>query len=162
MNTTPHEPTMSPAAPVKSTAEADALVTQLMEVVTELADVLQQETELMRVGRVSAASAFAERKSDLSRRYVAGILKLKASKPQLAQVAPDRRAALHERHEALRALLQSNMTVLATGHAVSEGIVRGVSNEIARRSVPHTYGASGRTKEPSRAAAAPIAVSRSL
>jgi flagellar biosynthesis/type III secretory pathway chaperone len=161
MNTTLHEPTMSPA-PAKNAAEADALVTQLMEVVTELTDVLQQETELMRAGRVSAASAFAERKSDLSRRYVAGTLRLKASKPALAQVASDRRAALQERHAALRALLQTNMTVLATAHAVSEGIVRGVSNEISRRSVPHTYGASGRTKAPSRAAAAPIAVSRSL
>jgi len=52
--------------------------------------------------------------------------------------------------------------VLATAHAVSEGIVRGVSNEITRRSAPHTYGASGRANAPSRAAATPIAVSRSL
>jgi hypothetical protein len=161
MNTTLHEPTMSPA-PVKSAAEADALVAHLMGVMGELADVLQQETEHVGAGRVSAASGFTEHKSDLSRRYVAGTLKLKASKPQLAQVAPDRRAALQERHEALRALLKTNMTVLATAHAVSEGIVRGVSNEITRRSVPHTYGASGRTNAPSRAATAPIAVSRSL
>jgi flagellar biosynthesis/type III secretory pathway chaperone len=159
MNTMPHESTMSPA-PAKSAAEADALVAQLMGVMAELADVLQQETEHVRAGRVSAASGFTEPKSDLSRRYVAGTLRLKASKLQL--VAPDRRAALQERHEALRALLKTNMTVLATAHAVSEGIVRGVSNEITRRSVPHTYGASGRTNAPSRAAAAPIAVSRSL
>ena len=152
MNATPHEPTMSPA-PVKSAAEADALVAQLMGVMAELADVLQQETEHVRAGRVSAASAFAEPKSDLSRRYVAGMLSLKASKLQL--LAADRRAALQERHEALRALFKTNMTVLATAHAVSEGIVRGVSNEITRRSVPHTYGASGRTNAPSRAAAAP-------
>ena|SRR5215510_3360931 len=159
MNMTLHEPTMSPA-PVKSAAEADALVAQLMGVMAELADVLQQETEHVRAGRVSAASGFAEPKSDLSRRYVAGTLRLRASKLQL--VAPDRRTALQERHEALRALLKTNMTVLATAHAVSEGIVRGVSNEITRRSVPHTYGASGRTNAPSRAATAPIAVSRSL
>jgi flagellar biosynthesis/type III secretory pathway chaperone len=159
MNTTLHEPTMSPA-PVKSAAEADALVAHLMGVMGELADVLQQETEHVGAGRVSAASGFTEHKSDLSRRYVAGTLRLKAGKLQL--VTADRRAALQERHEALRALLKTNMTVLATAHAVSEGIVRGVSNEITRRSVPHTYGASGRTNAPSRAAAAPIAVSRSL
>ena len=161
MNTMPHEPTIS-SAPLKSAAEADALVAQVMDVMAELADVLQQETEHVRAGRVSAASAFAEPKSDLSRRYVAGTLRLTANKPQLAQVAPDRRAALQKRHEALRALLQTNLTVLATAHAVSEGIVRGVSNEITRRSVPHTYGASGRANAPSRAAATPIAVSRSL
>jgi flagellar biosynthesis/type III secretory pathway chaperone len=159
MSTMPHEPMMSPA-PVNSPAEADALVAQLMGVMAELADVLQQETEHIRAGRVSVVSGFAEPKSDLSRRYVAGTLRLKASKLQL--VTGDRRAALQERHEALRALLKTNMTVLATAHAVSEGIVRGVSNEITRRSVPHTYGASGRTNAPGRAAAAPIAVSRSL
>src|SRR5438094_139223 len=153
MNTMPHEPATSPA-PVKSAAEADALVVQLMGLIAELADMLQQETEHVRAGRVSAASAFAKPKSDLSRRYVAGTLRLKASKLQL--VAADRRAALQERHEALRTLLKTNMTVLATAHAVSEGIVRGVSNEITRRSLPHTYGASGRTNAPSRAAAAPI------
>ncbi len=161
MSTTPHEPMMSPA-PAKTAAEADALVAQLMGVMAELAEVVQQETELVRAGRVSAATAFAEPKSDLSRRYVAATLRLRASKPQLAQIAPDRRAALQQRHEALRALLKTNMTVLATAHAVSEGIVRGVSNEITRRSVPHTYGASGRTNAPSRGATAPIAVSRSL
>ena len=161
MNTMPHEPMMSPA-PVKSAAEADALVAQLMGVMAELADVLQQETEHVRAGRVSAASGFAEPKSDLSRRYVAGTIRLKASKPQLAQLARDRLAALQQRHESLRTLLQTNLTVLATAHAVSEGIVRGVSNEIGRRSTPQTYGASGRTNAPTRSSGAPIAVSRTL
>jgi hypothetical protein len=52
--------------------------------------------------------------------------------------------------------------VLATAHAVSEGIVRGVSGEMARKSTPQTYGASGRANVPSRSAAAPIALSRVL
>jgi flagellar biosynthesis/type III secretory pathway chaperone len=161
MSTTLHEQTMSPA-PVQNAAEADALVTQLMGVMAELADVLQQETEHLRAGRVSAASAVAEPKSDLSRRYVAGTLRLKAARTQLAQVAPERRAALQEHHAALRALLQTNLTVLATAHAVSEGIVRGVSKEIGRRSVPHTYGASGRANVLTRGTGVPLAVSRTL
>jgi hypothetical protein len=161
MSSMPHEPMMSPA-PAKTAAEADALIAQVMGVMAELADVVQQETELMRAGRVSAASVFAEPKGDLSRRYVAGTIRLKASKPQLAQVARDRLAALQQRHESLRTLLQTNLTVLATAHAVSEGIVRGVSNEIGRRSTPQTYGASGRANAPTRGASAPIAVSRTL
>jgi flagellar biosynthesis/type III secretory pathway chaperone len=161
MSTTPHESMMSPA-PVKTAAEADALVAQVIGVIAELTDVLQQETEHLRAGRVSAASAMAEPKRDLSRRYVAGTLRLKAGRPQLAQVAPDRRAALQERHAALRALLQTNLTVLATAHAVSEGIVRGVSKEIGRRSTPQTYGASGRANVPTRGTGVPLAVSRTL
>ena len=161
MSNTPHDPIMSPA-PVKSAAEADALIAQVMGVMAELADVVQQETALVRAGRVSAASRFAEPKGDLSRRYVAGTIRLKASKPQLARVARDRLATLQQRHESLRLLLQTNLTVLATAHAVSEGIVRGVSNEIGRRSTPQTYGASGRTNAPPRSSGAPSTVSRTL
>ena len=161
MSNMPHDPIMSPA-PVKTAAEADALIAQVMGVMAELADVVQQETALVRAGRVSAASRFAEPKGDLSRRYVAGTIRLKASKPQLAHVARDRLATLQQRHESLRMLLQTNLTVLATAHAVSEGIVRGVSNEIGRRSTPQTYGASGRANAPTRGAAVPLAVSRTL
>jgi flagellar biosynthesis/type III secretory pathway chaperone len=161
MSNTPHAPMMSPA-PVKTAAEADALISEVMGVMSELADVVQQETELVRAGRVSAASAFAEPKGDLSRRYVVGTIQLKASKPQLAQIARDRLAALQQRHESLRTLLQTNLTVLATAHAVSESVVRGVSNEIGRRSTPETYGASGRANVPKRAAGVPLAISRTL
>jgi hypothetical protein len=75
---------------------------------------------------------------------------------------PDQIEALRRRHDAFRTLLQINLTVLATAHAVSEGIVRGVSGEMARKSAPQTYGASGRPNLPRRAAAAPLAVSRLL
>jgi len=160
MNST-QSPIISPA-PAKTAAEADALVSEVMGVMSELAEVVQQETELVRAGRVSAASRFAAPKRDLSLRYVAGTIRLKGSKPQLAHVARDRLAALQQRHESLRTLLQTNLTVLATAHAVSEGIVRGVSNEIGRRSTPQTYGASGRTNAPTRGSGVPIAISRSL
>ena len=161
MSNTPNNSLMSPA-PVKTAAEADALISEVMGVMAELAEVVQQETALVRAGRVSAASRFSEPKGDLSRRYVAGTIQLKASKPQLAQVARDRLAALQQRHESLRTLLQTNLTVLATAHAVSEGVVRGVSNEIGRRSTPQTYGASGRANVPTRPAGVPLAISRTL
>ena len=39
------------------------------------------------------------------------------------------------------ALLQINLTVLATAHAVSEGLIRGAHAEVARKNAPQTYGA---------------------
>jgi hypothetical protein len=52
--------------------------------------------------------------------------------------------------------------MLATAHAVSEGIGRGVNTELRRRNVPNTYTAAGQ-----RAASSPrnislLALSRSL
>ena len=55
-----------------------------------------------------------------------------------------------------------NLTVLATAHAVSEGIVRGVNAEIQKRNMPQTYTAAGQRAMPGPRNMTPIAVSRSL
>ena len=64
--------------------------------------------------------------------------------------------------ELVRAMLQVNLTVLATAHAVSEGIVRGVNTEMQRRNVPNTYTATGQRAAPGPRNISPLAVSRSL
>jgi flagellar biosynthesis/type III secretory pathway chaperone len=150
-------------APVATAAEAEALIAHFTGVMEALVGVVQQETELVRAGRLAQAGEFGQRKGELTRSYIADTLRLRASHSRLAQIVPaDRLEALRRRHDTFRALLQLNLTVLATAHAVSEGIVRGVSGEMARKSAPQTYGASGRANGPSRNAAAPLAVSRVL
>jgi hypothetical protein len=153
---------MTSPAPVTSAAEAETLAAHFIEVMETLIGLVQQETELVRAGRLGAAGKLAQPKGDLTRLYIADMLRLRASQTLLAQAVPGTLAALRKRHDVFRALLQINLTVLATAHAVSEGIVRGVSGEIARKSSPQTSGASGRAHAPGRSAAAPLAVSRSL
>ena len=69
---------------------------------------------------------------------------------------------LRQRHDEFRALLQMNLTVLATAHAVSESIMRGVSNELARKATPQAYGATGRATAPPVSSQQPLTVSRVL
>jgi hypothetical protein len=140
-------------------AEAEALIAHFSQVMEALLAIVQQETDLVRAGRLGQAALLAEPKADLTRRYIAAALQLKASQ---ALAAPERVAALHRQHDQFRALLQINLTVLATAHAVSEGIVRGVSGELARKSAPSTYGSSGRTAASAASAVQPLAVSRML
>jgi hypothetical protein len=59
-------------------------------------------------------------------------------------------------------MLQVNLTVLATAHAVSEGVVRGVNTEVQRRNIPQTYTANGQRATPGPRHITPLAVSRSL
>jgi hypothetical protein len=151
------------AAPIASAAEAEQVAAQFAEVMDALVAVVQRETELVRAGHLAKAAELEATKGDLSRRYIAGTSRLRASQAQLARLLPaDKLKALRQRHDTFRALLQINLTVLATAHAVSEGIVRGVSGEMARKSAPSTYGATGRANLPGRNAAAPIAISRVL
>ena len=154
--------TTNTPAPVKTAAEADALARHFVAVLDKLLGVVQQETELVRAGRLSAAAELTPSKTDLTRLYVADALRLRASQKELAQIAPGMIETLRRRHDEFRALLQTNMTVLATAHAVSEGIIRGVAGELARKAAPQTYAATGRPTAPTAFAAPPISLSRRI
>ncbi len=127
-----------------------------------LLGLLEEETALVRKGRLRAATDAASGKAELSRAYFADAERLKANAAFLAAHMRQPVAQLRSRHESFRARLQMNLTVLATAHAVSEGLVRGVAGEVARKSAPQTYGLSGRANPPGRGTVQPIVVSRTL
>jgi hypothetical protein len=124
--------------------------------------VVEKETELVRAGKLREAMALEQQKTGLTRRYVSAIETLRVAQEHLAQVAPDLLASLKRHHETFRAMLQINLTVLATAHAVSEGILRGVNTEVQRRNMPNTYTAAGQRAAPGPRHITPLAVSRSL
>ena len=123
---------------------------------------LEQETELVRAGRLADAAQLQAEKTELANLYYAGASHIRTMLPALSSTHPQALADIKRKHEEFRALLQSNLTVLATAHAVSEGIMRGVSDELSRKAAPSTYGATGRTNAPGPSAAQPLAVSRVL
>ncbi len=151
------------AIPLAATpADARKLAEGLMEVMSALLGVIERETELVRAGKVREAMALEGKKSELSRRYVGTIAHLKSSQSYLARATPELLTTLHRHHDTFRAMLQINLTVLATAHAVSEGIVRGVNAEIQRKNIPSTYTASGQRAAPGPRNITPLSVSRSL
>jgi hypothetical protein len=151
------------AIPLPATpADARKLAEGLMDVMSALLGVIERETELVRAGKVREAMALEGKKTELSRRYVGTIAHLKSSQSYLARATPELLTTLHRHHDTFRAMLQINLTVLATAHAVSEGIVRGVNAEMQRRNVPNTYTATGQRATPNPRNISPLAVSRSL
>jgi len=127
-----------------------------------LLGVIERETELVRAGKLREAMAFEPNKTELSRRYAGAIAQLKASQKFLHETAPELLTTLHRHHDTFRAMLQINLTVLATAHAVSESIVRGVNAEMQQKNIPNTYTAAGRRTAPGPRHITPLAVSRSL
>jgi len=163
MNQTPPRQQAPTPIPIASTpAEARKLAEDLMDIMGKLLGVIERETELVRAGNVAEAMKLEPQKSEASRRYVNALGHLKASQKYLAQTAPELLTTLHRHHDTFRAMLQINLTVLATAHAVSEGIVRGVNAEIQRRNVPNTYTSAGQRAAPGPRHMTPLAVSRSL
>jgi hypothetical protein len=163
MNQHPQERQAPPPRPRIATPEdARKLAEELLDVMSKLLAVVEQETALVRAGKVREAMQLEQQKTALSGRYVTAIETLRVAQGHLSQVAPDLLASLKRHHETFRAMLQINLTVLATAHAVSEGILRGVNAEVQRRNAPNTYTAAGQRAAPGPRHATPLAVSRSL
>jgi len=148
--------------PIQSRAEAENLVRHLLAAMDALVATVEQETTLVRAGKLTEAVALEASKSELARLYAADTAQVKANLPVLSKQIPDLLAALRQHHDTFNALLQINLTVLATAHAVSEGLIRGAHSEVARKNAPQTYGDSGRRSAPPKSAATPVSVSRTL
>jgi hypothetical protein len=154
------KPAPHPAA--ATPAEAHKIAKELLEVMNALLSVIESETELVRAGKLHEAMTLGANKTELSRRYVGAVGRMKASQKYLSRATPELLTTLHRHHDVFRAVLQVNLTVLATAHAVSENIVRGVNAEMQRRNIPNTYTAAGRRAAPGPRHITPLSVSRSL
>jgi hypothetical protein len=158
----PPQQAQVPVRPVSSAEEAELLIKHMLDVMDALLETIEEETRLVRAGKLIDATKLEATKTELSRLYTVDSLRIKSSQNYLKQVAPQPLQNLRERHNTFRAVLQMNLTVLATAHAVSEGIMRGVADQLARKAQPAGYGATGQAMTPPRGAAQPLTVSRSL
>ena len=148
--------------PIATPAEAESAHIQLAGFMDKLSALLQRETDLIHAGQIRGAAAIAAAKQEVAGALLAAGERIKANAKYLRQAAPARCTALQQAQNALAAVVQRNMMVLATAHAVSEGIVRRVSSEITRKAGPQVYGASGRTLAPNQQRGKPLAISRTL
>src|SRR5262249_37384358 len=154
----------SPAVPRAITSEADGrqLIGDLAAIMDALLAIIEEETAFVRAGRIDQAAALEPRKAELASRYLGSSERLKQNSQFLKASLPQQLAALRRQHETFRDLLKINLTVLATAHAVSEGIIRGVAGEISRKAAPQTYGVSGRPTAAPATAMRPVSISRTL
>ena len=106
--------------PITTQAEAEKAIGDLAALIERLSGIVEQETVLVRAGELRNASALEPTKAQLAGQlYVAGE-RLKANASFFRKAMPAGCAALAKMQDSFRAVLQKNMVVLATAHAVSE------------------------------------------
>jgi len=147
---------------IATSAEAEAAISQVAGLIDKLSGVIAEETALVHAGQVRKATALGSVKSDLAGQLFTGAERLRINAKFLLRAAPAAAAALNRGQETFRAVLQKNMIVLATSHAVSEGIVRRLSGDLARKAAPQIYSATGRTTAPNPKHGKPLAISKVL
>lgn len=149
-------------APSASPDDERIVAADLRQAIDQLQRIIEQETELLRSGDMKSSSQLEPKKSEASKFYVTAVMRAQKAQRLMARLLPDTLSSLQSEHEKLRAALQVNLTVLATAHAVSEAVIRGVNTEVQKRTMPQTYTAYGQRTAPNARYAAPMAVSKTL
>jgi hypothetical protein len=134
----------------------------LRRAINSLQRIIEQETAYLRAGDTKSSTKLESEKTEASKFYVAAVLRAQKAQRLMTRLLPDTLTTLQSEHDRLRAALQVNLTVLATAHAVSEAVIRGVNAEVQKRTMPQTYTAYGRQSAPGARHVVPIAVSRNL
>jgi len=150
------------APPIASVSEAERAIANLHRIMDRLEATVSEESARVRNGRLRDATDLEQSKGELAHHYAVESERVKAARGLIAESLPEALDALRQRHDTFQTLLQDNLMVLATAHAVSEGIIRGVAGEFARKQAPSTYGATGRANAPASKASQPMAISRTL
>jgi hypothetical protein len=151
-----------PRNTIVNASTAEKAIADLEGIMDLLEQTLAEETARVRAGKLSDAGSLSEAKLEFARLYAIESGRVRSARDAIVRWIPDAFDRLRKRHNKFQDLLRTNLTVLATAHAVSEGIIRGVSGELARKQAPSTYGANGRALSPSTKASQPLALSRSL
>jgi|tagenome__1003787_1003787.scaffolds.fasta_scaffold20666522_3 hypothetical protein len=150
-----------PRPRVTSRAEAERLLEIVLAAIAALETTLADESSHLRLGRIAAGLASGARKSELTATYLQSLEAVKANAIALARFAPEAVARLKSAHAAFGRAVEANQTVLATVRAVSESLVKGISDELNRAAQPRTY-APGGFRAPHHARSEALVVSRSL
>lgn len=144
---------------IKNRDEAEMLLRRIGDSMVRLVQIFEKETKLVEAGKIASAAALTQEKTDLAATYLREIELLKSNAGFIGQTVPVLVDELRRAHQTFREILSHNLRVVATAQSVAEGIMRGASEEAARKASPQGYGANGKVATPARGGR-PVMVSR--
>lgn len=142
---------------------AAELCRRALETLESLVTVMNEETTLLRAGRMKDAGTVSGRKTVLAQDYVGLVRSIQRQTTRLLKEAPDDVRRLRAAHERLATQMAENLKVLATARNVTEDILTDVAQAVGEKDRTRTYGADGSIGggQPQQAARG-IAVNRAL
>jgi len=153
-----------PARPAQITSREIAVkvIAALGKSMDDLLALLEEETRLVRAGKLRAAAELAEKKQEQAALYTRLMLLARDEMKTLAAYDPAGIDQMRRRHDLFRAEVQINLAVLATAQDVAETLLRSVATEVGTAGQAGTYGRRGALPAATAVAARGIAVNRNL
>lgn len=127
-----------------------------------LVEVMNNETVLLRAGKLADATALTAEKTRLAQDYVHAARAIQANAAAIRNAVPDAIERFRQGHAALATQLAENLKVLASTKSLTENLIGDVARRVGQNQAPSTYSnAGGRTAPPS-ASAKGLSVNRAL
>lgn len=127
-------------AEIHTEEEARALVSEFEASLSALLATIEEETALVKAGRLFAATDLVTRKNEQLGRYLQLRTRLKGQIGAVTRAVPAAADRLREIHLTGQEALRANLAVLSIAREVAEGIVRNVATAVGRTTAPSTYG----------------------
>lgn len=127
-----------------------------------LVTVLNQETVLLRTGRLKEAGELTAEKTRLAQDYMGFARSVQRVLPRLKVEAPAMVEAMRVRHEQFATQMAENLRVIATARAVTEDLLTDVATAMSASQRPKTYGAGGAMNGQPPVAATGVSINRAL
>lgn len=143
-------------------AEVAGFLAELRAAVADLRGALLEESALVEAMDLRALPEAQARKAEAANRYRVGMETIGANAAIVKAHGGPALAALKTEQAALAPIMERNLAVLATSHAVAEGLIRGAVEMAAAKRAPQGYGAAGQALRQPIRAAGPVVISRSL
>ena len=138
------------------------LCRRALDTLETLVSVMNEETTLMRAGRLKDAGEVSSRKTVLAQDYVTLVRSIQRQTARLLKEAPEDVRRLRAAHERLATQMAENLKVLATARNVTEVILTDVARAVGEKDRAKTYGADGSVPQQQPASGRGIAVNRAL
>ncbi|MFT6659582.1 hypothetical protein [Maritalea sp.] len=126
-----------PADPEQVCADADLSLRALV-------DIMNNETTLLRAGKLMQASELAADKAELAQKYVGLARAIQSNAAEIKEKAPQLLQKLQQGQASLATQMAENLRVLATAKSLTEEIVSSVAAQLGQSNQAGAYGNTGR------------------
>ncbi len=142
--------------------EANDLCNKTSMALDALLDIMNQETMLLRAGRLKEAGVLTPKKSQISQDYVTLARAVKREAERLKIQAPLAIEKLKIKHESLATQMADNLRVLATARNVTQDLLSDVAKSVGNSQKPKTYDTGGIISSQNTAPIKGLSVDRAL
>ncbi|MEN0088561.1 MAG: flagellar protein FlgN [Pseudomonadota bacterium] len=144
-----------------SISDVEEFSRSLTGAMDDLTEVIEAETDLVRAGKLVAATSLQPKKSQHAEAYITLVNRAKAHAPAIRQLSPSMAESLASAQSVFKSTLQINMAALATAREVSENLIKGVAKNMSRQEKPKTYTSAAAPSAAYQTPATGVAVNRS-